>query len=192
MKELETSRLLLRKFKMSDARQVYEDIATDEKLEKFMDFQIHTSLQETEMIVESNIHDFDSYETIWAMEEKSSHKVIGYIKIANFSLKNKMCKLLWGTGSKWWDEGYTEEALKEVISYLFTEHPFEMISVEFYSDNVAWNDILEKVGMQRDACLRNRRINPTTGEFDDLVIYSILKQEYVEQQEREQEVRLVG
>lgn len=129
------------------------------------------------MEIETAIQDYDTYDACWAIEEKSSHKVIGYINMINVSLKNKQCTLFWALNQKCWGLGYSEEILKVLIKYLFEEHPFEIIIVKYYNDIHFDNHILENAGMKRDAVLRDRRVNSLTGKKDSLVIYSILKEE---------------
>ena len=95
----------------------------------------------------------------------------------NTSLKNRQCTLLWALNQKYWGQGYSEEILKCIIKYLFEEHPFDIIVVNYYSDKAFLNPFLENVGMKRDAVLRDRRINSLTNKKESLVIYSILKAE---------------
>ena len=176
MNDLETERLILRKFNEKDVDDLYE-VLSNEKVARYSDFKRHTSKEYTIMEIETAIQDYGTYESCWAIEEKKSHKVIGYIKIDNASLKNKQCSLLWALGLKYWGLGYSEEMLKTMLNYLFKNHPFDIIIVKYYSDNAYSNPILDNVGMKRDAILRNRRINTLTNEKESLVVYSILKEE---------------
>ena len=176
MKQLETARLIMRKFKKEDVDDEYE-VVSDEKVAQYSDFKAYTTKEDTLISIESAIQEYDTYEACWAIEEKASHKVIGHIRITNASLKNRQCTLLWALGQKYWGLGYSEEILKVMLKYLFEEHPFDIIVVKYYSDSAFLNPILESAGMKRDAILRDRRINDITGKKDALIIYSILKEE---------------
>lgn len=176
MEELETKRLILRKFKMKDVDDLFE-VTSNKKVAEASDFNVHDTKEDTLIEIKTAIQDYDTYDACWAIEEKVSHKVIGYIRMVNSSLKNRQCALFWALGQNYWRLGYSEELLKVLIKYLFEKHPFEIIIVKYYNDVHFDNHILENVGMKRDAVLRYRRINSITGEKESLVIYSILKEE---------------
>lgn len=178
MSDLETERLLMRKFRREDVDDMYE-VASDEKVAEYSDFSRHTSKDDTLMSIECAIRDYGTYESCWAIEEKESHKAIGYIRVLNASLKNKQCSLIWAIGQKYWGLGYSEEILKTMFKFLFEEHTFDIIIVKYYNDHAFSNYILENVGMKRDAILRDRRINSLTGKKEALVVYSILKEEMI-------------
>lgn len=176
MEQLETERLVMRKFKREDLNDFFE-ITSNKKVAEASDFNVHETKEDTLIEIETAIQDYDTYDACWAIESKSNHKVIGYIRIVNSSLKNKQCALFWALGQDYWGLGYSEEILKVLIKYLFEEHPFEIIIVKYYNDTHFNNNILENVGMKRDAVLRYRRINSITGSKESLIIYSILKKE---------------
>ena len=176
MKRLETPRLIMRRFRIEDVDDIHE-VVSDKKVAQYSDFKPYDSKEETLRNIESAMQDYDTYDACWAIEEKQSNKVIGYFEMTNTSLKNKQCTLLWALGQKYWGLGYSEEILKAMLKHLFEEHPFEIIVVNYYSDNAFINPILENVGMKRDAILRYRRINPLTNKKENLIIYSILKEE---------------
>lgn len=177
MDDFETDRLKLRKFKRKDVNDMFE-FTSDKKVAEYSDFIPHTSKDETLMNIECAIHDYGTYESCWAIEEKISHKVIGYIQMFNASLKNKQCSITWALNQNYWGQGYSEEILKTMFKHLFDTDLFDIIIVKYYSNRALFNHILENVGMKRDATLRNRRINSITGEKESLIIYSIIKEEF--------------
>jgi hypothetical protein len=70
-----------------------------------------------------------------------------------------------------------EEALIEVFEYLFNVKGFNIIISEFYDGYLTTikSNILENVGMKREAVLHERRINDKTGMSENEIIYSISK-----------------
>lgn len=176
MKDLETERLIIRRFKKEDLDDGFE-ILSDAKVAECSDFEQYTSKIDVLKTIETAILDYDTYEACWAIEEKHDNKLIGHIRMINTSLKNRQCTLLWALNQKYWGQGYSEEILKCILKYLFEEHPFDIIVVNYYSDKAFLNPFLENVGMKRDAVLRDRRINSLTNKKESLVIYSILKEE---------------
>lgn len=182
MKDLETQRLILRKFKKSDVNDMYK-IASDNKIAEnsfFAEHSVfcaHKSKDDTLRVIESAIQDYGSYETCWAIEHKESGKVIGHIRIDDASLKNRQCTLVWSIAHNYWGKGYCTEMLKAVFKFLFENHPFDIIVVKYYSNTTFSNSFLDDIGMKRDAILRDRRINSKTGKKESLIVYSILKEE---------------
>lgn len=178
MDDLETERLKLRKFKRKDLDDLYE-ITSNPKVAEYSDFTLHTSKIETLTNIECAIHDYGTYESCWAIEEKKTHKLIGYIQMFNASLKNRQCSITWALNQKYWGLGFSAEILKTMFTFLFSKNIFDIIIVKYYSKDVFSNPILESVGMKRDAVLRNRRINTLSDQKEQLVIYSILKNEMI-------------
>lgn len=178
MEDLETQRLILRKFRRTDVDDLYK-VTSNKKVAEHSDFNVHTSKDDTLFSIECAIEDYGSYESCWAIEKKESHTVIGFIRILNASLKNKQCAISWGLGEEYWKLGYSEEILNCLFNFLFNNHPFDIIIAKYYSNIASSNPILENVGMKRDAILRNRRINSITGNKESLIVYSILKEEFI-------------
>lgn len=181
MKDLESKRTIIRKFKMEDAEDIYTNIATIKRLEDCYNYNMHKDVEETRVIVASSIKEYESGEAVWAVEEKKTGIVVGYIRADEISTKNKVCKLNFGIGIKWAGQGLIEEALIEVINYLVDEKDICTIASKFYDGNDIIKSIktkiLKNIGMKQEAVLRNRKINDKTGKAENLVIFSILKEE---------------
>ena len=120
-------------------------------------------------------------EFVWAIEEKNANTVIGMIKAQEMSRENKCCKIKFEVGSKWRKYNYMEEALKQVLNYLLEEEEFNIVISNFYDGNEEITkkkeSILRNVGMKKEACLRNRKINGESGKCENKIIYSITKEE---------------
>jgi [ribosomal protein S5]-alanine N-acetyltransferase len=73
-------------------------------------------------------------------------------------------------------KGYTREAAKLIVDFLFTTKNIERIEAVTDVDNVASQRVLESVGFKREGTLRKRSF--TKGEYRDEYIYSILSEEW--------------
>ena len=51
MKDLETKNLRIRKFKIEDAKDVYENLATEKKLADSLDYNVHRNIEETKRVM---------------------------------------------------------------------------------------------------------------------------------------------
>lgn len=181
MKDLETQNTKIRKFKIADVEDVYKYLATEEKLADCMYYNIHKNIEETTAVVLSYINEYEMNELVWAMEEKETNKVIGFINAQEVSRSNRYCKVKFGIALDWANTGYMEEALRKVLKYLSDEEKIDIVISEFYDGNTEVTKTkertLEAVGMKREACLRNRKINKKTGKSENKIIYSITQSE---------------
>ena len=166
MKDLETENLRIRKFKIEDAEDIYKNLATDRRLEDCLGYNVHQSVEQTRKMISSYIYEYEADELVWALEEKQNNSVVGYINALEFSDFNKYCNIKFGIELKFIEKHYMEEALTRVLEYIFNEKDFNMVVSEFCDGNKQVNDfkttILEKLGMKKEAVLRNRKINEKT------------------------------
>lgn len=187
MKDLETKNLKIRKFQISDVNDVHKYLATEEKLADCLDYNMHKNIEETKTMILSYIKEYEMNELVWAIEEKTTNKVIGFINAQEVSKTNKSCRIKFGIALKWVNTGYMEEALAKVLEYLFEEKKFYIVISNFYDGNKELTEIKEKmlqgVGMRKEACLRNRRINQKNGKSENKVIYSITQDEFAQNKE---------
>lgn len=173
-KIIKTERLVLRKFKMSDAEDFYNNVGSDKEVTKYVSWNNHESIDETRKILKKWISNYkDDYNYNWVMELSDSKEVIGTITGVHVDYKNETCEIGYVISSKHWNQGYGTEALKSVINYLKNEG-FKTIYAEYQRKNPASGRIMEKAGMEYEATLRNRIIDKSTGEYDDLLSYSII------------------
>lgn len=180
MKDFETKNLKIRKFRLEDAGDVHKNLATESQLAECLGYNKHESIQQTETMVASYIKEYEMNELIWAIEEKSSSEVIGFINAFERSDVNRVCKFNFGIALNKVNTGLMEEALKVIVDYLFNEKGFDVLISEFYDGckkivKIKRN-ILENIGMTEEAVLHKRKINKKTGVAENKVIYSIFKQ----------------
>lgn len=179
MRDFETKNLRIRKFRMEDVEDVHKNLATESKLTECLGYNIHKSIHETEVMVASLIKEYEMNELIWAIEEKAESEVIGFINAFERSDINKVCKFKFGISLNKVYTGYMEEALKGIIDYLLNEKKFNVIISEFYDGcetvTKIKSNILENVGMTKEAVLHNRKINNKTGLAENKIIYSIFR-----------------
>jgi len=177
-KKLETDRLVLRKFVIEDSDQMYSNFASDENVTTYFAFEPDKSIDDTKEKITYWVKAYEKDNTyIWAIQDKKSNELIGNIT-AEIPYKTlQTCEVGYSIGSKWWNRGYTTEALIAVIRYLLLEEDMYLIEAKHNSENVASGKVLLKAGMTKEATLRDRRINKVTGKRGNLVVYSIIKTE---------------
>lgn len=171
MKNFRTNDVVIRKFKMSDAEQMYLDLLE-------CNSENPTTKDETQRIIKSAIVEFYTEEPIWAVEEKKTNSIIGTIKVKIYSEKNKFCNLSWKMINKSSNINLMQQALNKVMNYLFLKKNVELIECSYYEQNALTGQVLDNIGMTKEAVLRNRRFNIATNKRENFVIYSMNAEEF--------------
>ena len=174
---IETERLILRKFVIEDAKCFYTNVGSDIEVTKYVVWNVHKDVDVTKRAIARWIEEYENPNTYyWAIELKESSEVIGSISCVRVDTKNKTCEMGYVLSSKVWNKGYATETLSAVIKYL-QEEGFKTIYGEHLKSNPASGKVMKKCGMQYEGTLRNRMIDKITGEYDDLLSYSIITNE---------------
>lgn len=174
MKTLETKNLILRKFKINDYKDMYNNWASNEDVAKMAGFPVHKNSDVTKDLVKFWIEEYKEENVFnWVIELKSTGEIIGSITVVNKDLKNKVCEIGYNIGPNWWNKGYTTECLKVVLNYIFELDIFDVVTANCHSYNIASSRVLEKCGFKKEGILRSRKI--IDNEKIDLIQYSILK-----------------
>lgn len=173
--QIETKRLILRRFKLSDAEYMYKNWATDREVFKFFRRNPHCDLSETEQVVKDwiNAYTYDNCYN-WAIELKEIGEIIGQISLMSLNDKYYSCDVAYNIGRSFWGKGITVEALKVVILYMFKETGINRIEAKHNTLNLASGRVMQKAGMKLEGIMRQVKINKN-GYFYDLALYSILK-----------------
>lgn len=177
MKNLESDRLILRKFTSDDIEGMYNNWATDSETVKYVTWDVHESIDVTKEVVNAWIKSYDEGAFNWVVEVKDTHEIIGNIDLVHINERSKTAEIGYCYGSKYWGKGYGTEALKLVINYLFNEEDFHLLEARHMSRNPASGKVMEKAGMKMDGVLRAREFDKNTNTWDDIVVYSIMKDE---------------
>lgn len=176
-KEIETTRLLLRPFRMEDAEAMYCNWASDPEVTKFLSWPAYASVDTAHAILSDWIQQYsrpDFYQ--WAIELKALGQPIGSISVVNSDDRVDMAEIGYCIGKNWWGRGIMPEAAKAVMAYLFGEVGMLRLEVGHDPVNSASGAVIRKCGFQYEGTLR-RRIRSNQG-ITDVAWYSLLKEEY--------------
>jgi len=183
-KELETKDLILRKLTKNDAKDAYHNWCSSDVVDKYVMWTKHKNQEETEKLFEMWEQDYENLTTYrWIVEERKTHVVIGTIDVASKKwLPYGACEIGYCYGEKYWNKGYATQALKKVVEFLFEEVDMDVIFAEHMDKNPASGAVMKKSGMKYEGTLRARIIDKE-GLRNDLISYSITKEEYFKNKE---------
>lgn len=170
-KTIKTDRLILRRFVLSDAEEMYCNWTSDEKTARYVTWNIHKSVDETKALLRHWIAEYENDSYNWAVEIAETGEVIGNISVIRISRKHNNCEIGYCYGSKFWNKGYATEALKATIDYMLDECGMHIVEAKYQSLNPASGKVMEKAGMEREAVLKERRYDLETDTYCDLICY---------------------
>lgn len=116
---LETERLNLRRIKMDDVDNMYNNWAHDDEVTRFLTWKSHDSVEVTRYIVKSWIESYkqnDFYQ--WVIENKENDELIGTISVVNKNDEEKEFELGICLSKKYWGQKIALEATNCVMNYL--------------------------------------------------------------------------
>lgn len=177
-KRIETDRLILRQFRIEDARDMYNNWATDAEVTKFLTWSPHPEINFTKGLLEDWIGKYSEPTWYnWAIELKETGEVVGNISVVKLNERIEAADIGYCMGKAWWGREIMPEALRAVIEYLFEEVGLNRVAACHDVNNPKSGRVMQKAGMTKEGVLRAAGRN-NQGICDE-VLYSILKSEFV-------------
>lgn len=179
---LETERLVLRRFTETDAEAVFYNWASDDAVTKYLTWPTHQNPGHSAGYVEFCLDSYSdpaSYQ--WGMELKETEEVFGNISVVKINEDLEAVELGYVIGRDFWGNGYTAEAVKAVIAFLFEEVGVNRIAARHDTNNPNSGRVMQKAGMKYEGTIRQGDRN--NQGVVDCAIYSILRSEYFKTRE---------
>ena len=178
---IETPRLILRRFKIEDAEQMYGNWANDPVVTKYLSWSTHKNVLETEEIIGSWVSEYENENYYhWCITLKNTGESIGDIGAVKMFEDQECCEIGYVLSRRLWSKGIMTEALHAVLKYLFEKVGFHRVQLRHDANNIASGKVMLKNGLQREGVLRECEKSPQ-GNWRDMVIYSILDREFKEE-----------
>jgi RimJ/RimL family protein N-acetyltransferase len=171
---LKTERLNLRPISENDINNIHKLHSLPET-DKFNTLGIPNSIRETEIIVEgwiseNNLEDNKKY--TFTIELNKEEEFIGLIGINLGKEKYKNAEVWFKIHYNYWNKGYATESLKKIIDFGFKNLNLHRIEAGCAIENIGSINVLEKVGMFREA--HTRKLLPLKSGWSDNYGYAIL------------------
>ena len=176
-KELETQRLVLRRFVINDAEFMYNNWANDDEVTKYLNWESHKNIDCSRNLLENLIPNYSNTNCYhWAIVLKEINEPIGKINIDRYSDGIKTVHFGYCIGKKWWNKGFTSEALSTLIKYFFEDVNVNRIKSRHDPNNPNSGKVMIKCGMKCEGSKRQADWN-NQGVCDS-VEYAILAEDY--------------
>lgn len=174
--QLESERLIFRKFNLSDAADIHS-VRSNEKVMEYMDSNRHLTVQDSENFISKNLELFYKKEGIyWAIIEKSSNQFIGDFAFWKINRKDARAETGYTLKPEFWGKGYMTEAMIELIKFGFKDLNIHSIEANINPENDNSRKLLNKIGFRKEAYFRENYF--FNGEFLDSEIFSLLEKDF--------------
>ncbi len=175
---LESDRLILRKFQLNDAYDMYENWASKDIVTKNLTWKPHNNIETTRFTIRSWIQNYKNIDCYnWCIEEKNSSKAIGSINLTNIDNINESLEVGYCLSDKFWNKGIMTESLMLVLDFVFKQIEVNRITSKCYINNIPSMRVLKKCGFLYEGNLRSV-IKDNNNNFIDCKCYSLLRKEY--------------
>ena len=177
MKEILTERLILRTWKATDSKDLYE-YAQSEKVGPNAGWKPHKSEEESTEIVSFFIQNNNTY----AIVLKDENKVIGSIglhdrKPDENSKGLEQREVGYVLSPKYWGQGIMPEAVRAVLNYGFNEMNLDLMWCGHYDFNNNSKRVIEKSGFNYKFTIK-KTLHKLDNKEVNILLYNIFKEEY--------------
>lgn len=174
-KTIETERLILRKFRMSDDKDMFKNWANDDRVTKYLTWPTHANIDASRSILDMWTKDYENPKNYqWCIELKSTHEAIGSIGAVNYNENVESVEIGYCIGYNYWNKGITSEALKALINFFFNEVGVNRIESRHDSLNPNSGKVMLKCGLKYEGT-RIKADRNNTG-ICDMVMYGMIKE----------------
>lgn len=176
---LETPRLLLRPFEMSDAQAMFQNWAYDKEVTKYLTWPAHKDISVSTSVLSDWIKCYEKKDYYqWAIVLKpNGNEPIGSIGVNNkIDDTVKMAHIGYCIGQKWWHQGIMSEALKCIMAFLFEIVGVQRIESRHDPRNPNSGSVMKKCGMKYEGTMR--RADWNNQGVCDACYYAMLASEW--------------
>ena len=175
-KSIQTPRLLLRRFRLTDADDVYA-YAQDPEWRHFLQTvpEPYERRHADAFVASRRLMDWQTRPG-WAVE--FAGRVVGAVELW-FQREHGRAEFGY-TLARWlWGRGLMTEAVSAVMDEAFATLPLRKITARAIAPNIGATRVMEKAGMQFEAVLRQHHVH--RGQVVDLMHYGLLREEWERQ-----------
>jgi len=174
-RQLETERLILRRFTPADAEAMYRNWASDPEVTRFLTWPTHASVEVSRAVLEEWAASYaqDTYYQ-WAIVPRDNENMpIGSIAAVGMREDLSMVHIGYCIGRAWWHRGLTSEALGAVLDFFFDVVGANRVETRHDPNNPHSGGVMRKCGMTYEGRLRSGDRN--NQGICDACLYSILR-----------------
>ncbi len=152
---LETDRLILRRYAVTDAAAMYKNWASDEEVTRYLTWPPHANEAVSRGVIEDWVSRYpDETYYHWTIVPKDSREPIGDIAVVMLIERTAAAHIGYCLGRAWWHRGIMPEALKAVTDFLFDVVGVNRVEARHDPGNPNSGKVMQKCGMKYEGTLR--------------------------------------
>ncbi len=173
---LETERLYLLPIARDHAADLHLACA-DPEVMRYVDFPASQTVQDTARRLDLFLVELPDWHATWVLSCKATARVIGFVNYHHRENCNWRLEVGFLLARAFWGRGLMREALQALLEYCFLGLAMNRVEVTVNPANKAAIRLIEGVGFRFEGGpLRGRQY--VCGEYRDLLIYGLLRQEW--------------
>ena len=190
-RELATERLTLRRFEIEDAENMFYNWANDPEVTKYLTWPAHSSVEVTEGIVKDWVSQYDNNNYYqWAIELNDLEQPIGSISAVKVDDEIESVEIGYCIGKRFWNQGYTTEALKEIIRFFIVEVGAGRVAARHDTNNPNSGKVMASAGMEYEGTLR--RADKNNQGICDCAYFSKIRSAALDEEDSFEEEEVVA
>jgi RimJ/RimL family protein N-acetyltransferase len=164
------ARLLLRPPVLDDARALFQQVARDPEVTRYLLWAPHPNVAATRQVLTEKIN-VSPDERTWAIELRDSGQLIGLASCRR-PLRHSV-EIGYCLGRRWWGNGFMFEVLDMLLTALQADRYVYRVWATCSVDNVRSARLLERAGFALEGRLARHAVYPTMGrEPQDSLLYA--------------------
>ena len=167
---IETNRLLIRKFNYEDWQEVYA-YTSDANVMKYIPEGIFSKDEAKKFVNENTKENVKNFPVLL----KNEKNLIGHIVFFTY-FGDHTYEIGWVFHSLYHQKGYASEAAKAIMDYAFNTMKLHRIIATCQPENTSSYRVMEKIGMRREGYFK--KCIPTEKGWWDEYYYAILNEEW--------------
>jgi [ribosomal protein S5]-alanine N-acetyltransferase len=179
--KLETKRLILRKTKKSDWKDLAEGVGEYDVAKMLLVVPHPYKKKDADTYIKMVIKRWKQkiqYDYTFFIELKSEKKVIGAIGIHRIDKFSRTGTTGSWINKKYWRNGYITEAKIAVNDFAFNKLKLRKLNSDVFTNNKASNATQLKMGYKLEGTLRKAAKSKASGKIHDENIYGLLKENW--------------
>lgn len=174
---LETNRVILRKFTIEDAQDMFEYSSVPD-VSRYIPWETHKSIDDSYEFLNYILKQYEEGKLApWAIELKEIHKVVGTIDFVAWFPQHYRAEIGFILSKEHWGKGYIPEVARKVIEFGFENMELNKIKAPCMVENEQSQRVLQKLGMKLEGILKEEYL--IKDKFRDMAVYSILKEDFI-------------
>jgi ribosomal-protein-alanine N-acetyltransferase len=173
-KTLETERLILRRFELTDAEDMYKNWASSDQVTQYLTWPTHRDIDVSRRVLEAWVEGYTEEKNYhWCIELKSTGEAIGSIAVVDLKENIEAVEIGYCIGGKFWNQGITSEAFMALIEFFFREVGVNRIEARHDPRNPGSGKVMQKCGLKYEGT-RMQADRNNTGVCD-VAMYGIIR-----------------